>query len=59
MKNLKSIRSTLVTIAIVCICARVAWYAIEPVVVAIVPYLVMGALLITVIAIALFRTTRL
>jgi hypothetical protein len=59
MGKLKSVRSTLITIAIVCICARVAWYALEPVVVAIVPYLVMGALLITVIGIALFRSTRL
>jgi hypothetical protein len=59
MKNLKSIRHTLITIAIVCICARMAWIAIEPVAVAIVPYLVMGALLITVIGIAVFRSTRL
>jgi hypothetical protein len=59
MKNLKSIRSTLITLAIICICLRVVWIGIEPVIVGVFPYLVAGALLITVIAIALFRTTRL
>lgn len=54
-----SVRATLISVAIACVAIRVIWWAIWPMIVAIFPYVMVGILLITVIGIALRRTTRL
>lgn len=55
MKHLKSARAALLTLAIACVCIRVAWWALEP----FIPYIITGLILLTVIGVAVFRSTRL
>ncbi len=55
MKYLKAAKSYLIAAAVVCVCIRVIFYAIEP----LLPYLLGGVILVTVIAMAIYRTTRL
>ncbi len=54
MKYLKHAKAFLVTAAIICVCIRVIFWAIEP----LLPYLLGGIILVTVIGMAIYRTTR-
>jgi hypothetical protein len=56
---MRNVRATLISLLLVCLCLRIAWWAIGPIVVALVPYLVIGFVLISILSIAVFRTTRL
>jgi hypothetical protein len=52
---LKKARAFLVSAVIAAIALRIVWWSVEP----LIPYIIIGILLCTVIAMALFRTTRL
>lgn len=57
--QLAKVRKLLVTLVIIFIAVRLIWILIEPIVIMAIPYLVAGVLLVTVIRIAIGRTTRL
>jgi fatty acid desaturase len=54
MKYIKNARAFLVSAVIVCICVRVVFWAIEP----LLPYLLGGLILLTIVGVAVFRSTR-
>lgn len=53
--TLKGVRATLISLAIAAVCIRIVWWAVEP----LVPYIIGGAILLTIIGIALSRLSRL
>ncbi len=55
MKYLTQAKQFFVTALIVCLCIRVMWWAVAP----LLPYLLGGVVICIVLAIALFRTTKL
>lgn len=59
MKRLKSAKGALFTLLLVCLCLKVIAWVLIPIVVALLPYIVVGIILVMVIGVAWFRTTKL
>lgn len=59
MKHLKNIKGTLITVMLICLCLKVIAWVLLPIVVALLPYIVIGIVLVMIIGVAVFRTTKL